>query len=176
MDYAEFRSTRASNALTGLGLLSFTACVVYVGFFMNETEFLGTRARRGGFLKIIEQTIGWELFVALLLAFAAWAAVYGVVSLWKAVDSTPDVTALPDRLEFHPAVRGAPASYSEISHWSVEIVSGHPVLWLHFHEKYWSLQGLWKRKTVKLEGDKEQVTPLFEFLCNHPIMREKFVR
>ena len=103
-------------------------------------------------------------------------AVYGVVSLWKAIDATPDVTAFENRLEFHPAVRRTHVQYNEISHWSIEIVSGHPVLWLYFNEPYWSLQGLFKRKTVKLEGGREDLEPLVNFFSRHPIMSGKFVR
>jgi hypothetical protein len=175
-DQAEFKSGRWSNALTGLGLLLIPVGVFYLAMFSTEDEFLGTRVRRGGgLIKMIEQTIGWELFTILMLAFGLWAAIYSIVSIWKAVDGTPDVMALYDRLEFHPAVRRSPAQYDDISHWSVEIVSGHPVLWINFIDSYWSLQGLFKRKTVKLEGDREQLTPLVDYFSRHPIMREKFV-
>jgi hypothetical protein len=114
------------------------------------------------------------LFLVLLALFGIWAANYAVVSLWKAMDATPDVTAFEDRLEFHPAVRRSAATYDEISHWSVETVNGHPVLWIHFFEPYWSLQGLFKRRTVKLEGDRDQLMPLVDFFAHHPDMSEKF--
>lgn len=174
---AEFKLSRMSNALTGLGLLFLTACIFFVGFFVSESEFLGTRVRRGGgLLKLIEQTIGWELFVLLIAAFGLWAAVYAIVLLWKVADARPDVTAYEDRLEFHPAVRRSSASYDEVSHWLVEFVNGHPVLWIHFDEPYWSLQGLFKRKTLKLEGGREDLEPLFEFFAHHPTMAGKFFR
>ena len=105
-------------------------------------------------MRLIEQTIGWNGFSILLVCFGLWGAFYSLVSFWKAVVSTPDVTALNDHLEFHPAVKLAPVEYEEISHWSIEFVSGHPVLWIHLFEPYWSLQGLFKRKTIKLEGGK----------------------
>ena len=172
---AEFRLSRASSAFTGLGLLFLTASVFFVALFSNEAEFLHTRVRRGGgIMKLIEQTIGWELFALLLILCGLWAAVYAVVSLWKAISPVADVTAYDDRIEFHPAVRRAAASYEDISHWSIEHVSGHPVVWLHFLEPYWSLQGLFKRKTVKLEGGKEDVEPLVQFFARHPVMSEKF--
>jgi hypothetical protein len=176
IEHADFKSTRGSNLLLGLGLLIIPVSTFYIALFGNEDEFLGTRVRRGGgVMKLIEQTIGWELFAALLVAFGLWAAVYSVVSLWKAFDSTPDVRAYPDRVEFHPAVRRAPARYDEISHWSVEFVNGHPVLWIHFIEPYWSLQGLFRRRTVKLEGDKQQLEPLADYFARHWDMGEKFV-
>ncbi|MFL6757513.1 MAG: hypothetical protein ACJ8EG_08050 [Sphingomicrobium sp.] len=176
-EQAEFKLSRASNALTGLGLLFLTACILFVTLFVSESEFLGTRIRRGGGLvKLVEQTIGWELFVCLMIAFGLWVAVYAIVLLWKVIDARADVTAHTDRLEFHPAVRRSSASYDEDSHWLVEFVSGHPVLWIHFHEPYWSLQGLFKRKTVKLEGGREDLEPLFEYFAHHPIMMEKYVR
>lgn len=131
--------------------------------------------RGGGIMKLIEQTIGWNVFSVLMIAFGVWAGIYAIVSLWKAIDTTPDITAYSDHLSFHPAVKKSKLSYEDVSYWSVEYVSGHPVLWIHLLEPYWSLQGLWKRKTVKLEGDKEQLTPMFEYFSRHEIMREKFV-
>jgi hypothetical protein len=110
-----------------------------------------------------------------LLLFGGWLTVYAVVSLWKAFDGTADVTATPNRLDFHPVVRRLPASYDEISHWRIEMVSGHPVLWLHFHNSYWSLQGLFRRKSVKLEGSREDLEPLTNYFSRHPIMSGKFV-
>lgn len=174
---AMFKGTRVANLALGLGFPLITFATFYLALYGNEAEFLQTRVRRGGgLIKLIEQSIGWGPFATLMLLFGCWCGVYGLVSLWKAVDSTPDVTAHQDQLEFHPAVRRATATYDEISHWCVEIVSGHPVLWIHFNEPYWSLQGLFRRKTVKLEGGKEQVGPLFEYFANHPIMSGKFVR
>ncbi len=114
--------------------------------------------------------------MVLMLLFGAWLSVYSVVSLWKAFDGTADVTATAGGLRFHPAVRASPASYDELSHWRMEMVSGHPVLWLHFHDAYWSLQGLFKRKTVKLEGGREDLEPLVTYFSQHPVMRGKFVR
>lgn len=174
-EVAEFKSSRSSNALVGLGLIALSgACLFFL--FASEEDFLQTRARRGGILKIIEQTIGWEAFLVLITLFGAWLIVYAIVHLWKAVDATPDVLARMDRIEFHPAVRRHAVAYDEISHWRVEMVSGHPVLWLHFFDGYWSLQGLFKRKTVKLEGDKDQLTPLVNFFAGHPVMSQLFVR
>lgn len=174
---AQFKGARTGNFFVGIGLLLIPAGALYIALFSNEDQFLHTRVRRGGgIIKMIEQTIGWELFIFLMLLFGAWAMVYSIVSLWKVINTTPDVTAHPDHLEFHPAVRSSAASYDEISHWSIEFVSGHPVLWIHFYEAYWSLQGLFKRKTIKLEGNKEQLTPLFEFFSRHPIMNQKFAR
>lgn len=171
---AEFKSSRFSNGVVGIGLLLLAAVIVAIPLMATEEEFLGSRARRGGFLKLVEQSIGWELFTALLVGFAVWCAIYGIVHLWKALNTTPDVTALPDRLEFHPAVRRSPASYDEISHWSIGSESGNPVLWLHFHEPYWSLQGIYKRRTVKLEGGKREIEPLAYFFADHPVMGGKY--
>lgn len=176
-DVAEFRSSRGYNALLGIGLAALAVVTAGLPFYASEQEFLGTRIRRGGgILKLIEQTIGWQLFTILMVAFGLWLAVYGVVHLWKAIDTTPDVSARQDQVDFHPAVRGSSASYHEISHWRLEFVSGHPVLWIHFHEPYWSLQGLFKRTTVKLEGGKEQIEPLVNFFARHEDMGQKFVQ
>lgn len=173
-DHAEFKSTHKSNFWVGLGLLIIPVSAIYIAFFLNEDVLLETHARRGGIMKLIEQSIGWVPFSILLLLFGAWATVYSIASFWKLADSTPDLTAYLDRIEFHPAVRRRSASYDEISHWRIEIVSGHPVLWIHFRRAYWSLQGLFRRRTVKLEGDREQLTPVVTFFSYHPVMSQKF--
>jgi hypothetical protein len=36
------------------------------------------------------------------------------------------------------------------------------------------MQGLFKRKTVKLEGDIKQLSPLMEFFADHHVMSQKF--
>jgi hypothetical protein len=175
MDQAVFKSGRVSSAFLGLGLLALVGCIGWMVLFMDEDRFLGSHTRRGGIIKLIEASIGWPAFVVLMLLFGGWLTVYAAVSLWKALDGTADVTAMPDALHFHPAVRGSPASYDELSHWRIEMVSGHPVLWLHFHQAYWSLQGLVKRKTVKLEGGQEDLEPLVNYFSRHPVMNGKFV-
>lgn len=175
MDQAEFKSSRTSNILMGLGLIGLAGLIIWLPLYMSEEEFLNTRVRRGGgLIKMIEQTIGWELFSKLMLLFGVWCFVYGVVSLWKFFNTSADVTAFSDHIEFHPAVRRSSATYNDISHWRIEFVNGHPVLWLHFHEAHWSLQGLFKRKTIKLEGDKDQLSPLVEFFSQHHEMKGKF--
>lgn len=175
-NFAEFKSRRSSNALLGLGLLLIPVSTFYIAFFGSEGQLLGTRGRRGsGFLKLIEQTIGWDMFVVLMIVFGLWGIVYSIVLLWKAIDSTADVKALYEGLEFHPAVKNSPTSYDEVSHWSIEMVSGHPVVWIHLNESYWSLQGLFKRKTIKLEGDREQLMPLVDYFSHHPAMMNKLV-
>lgn len=170
----EFKSSRAANAGLGAGLLLLGIGAATFSIWASEATLLGSQVRRGGLLKLVEQAIGWELFAILIAVFGLWCANYGIVSLWKAINTTPDVTALPQGFEFHPAVKRDPASYDEISKWTVEIVSGNPVLWLYFHKPYWSLQGLFRRKTLKLEGGWENIKPLNDFLSNHPIMRYKF--
>lgn len=175
-EQAEFKSSRTSNALLGLGILIIPVSTFYIAMFANEDEFLGTRVRRGGgLIKGIEQTIGWELFAILMIAFGVWGGIYSIVSFWKAIDPTPDVTAFQNGLEFHPAVRRSAVAYDDVSHWTVHFVSGHPVLTIYLFESYWSLQGLFKRRTVKLEGDKEQLAPLVDYFSRHQIMGEKFV-
>jgi hypothetical protein len=141
---------------------------------MNEESFLSSEVRRGGIFKLIEQAVGWNIFAAGFCLFGLWIAVYAVVSIWKAYDPTPDVAATEAGLKFHPAVRRSPARYEEISNWSLEIVSGHPVLWIRFYKPYWSLQGLFRRTAVKLEGGREQLKPLVDFFAHHSLMRTKF--
>jgi hypothetical protein len=174
MQYAEFRSDRSLNAKVGFGFPLFAVAIFYVALFGSEEQLLRSGVQRGGaFVKLIEQVIGWDLFSALMVAFGAWMLVYSVVSLWKAIDPTPDVSALADRLEFHPAVKRSASTYDDVSHWSVEIVSGHPVLWIHLRQPYWSLQGLFRRKTIKLEGSADELTPLMNYFSLHPVMRGK---
>jgi len=176
-NFAEFKSKRSSNFFIGLGLLLIPAGVAYLVFFSSEDEFLHTRVRRGGgLMKLIEQSIGWETFCFLMLAFAVWAIAYSAVSFWKVFDGTADVTAYDDHVEFHPAVKSVAATYDDISHWNVQMVSGHPVLWIHFFDTYWSLQGLYPRGTVKLEGSAEELEPLITYFSDHVQMREKFAR
>jgi hypothetical protein len=152
------------------------ACFVCLFGFVGEDDFLSARFRRGGFLKLIEQIIGWQLFVFLMGAFALWCLNYGVVSIWKVIDGSPDVKAWDDRIEFHPAVKRTPVSYSDVQKWTLEHVSGHPVLRIYLKESYWSLQGLFKRRTIKLEGGKEDLEPLFSFFVSHHYMSERFER
>ena len=173
-EQAEFKSTRASNGVLGIGLLLLFGCILYVTLFGSEDELLGAHVRRGGIIKLIEQAIGWPLFVALMLAFGTWVAAHGIASLWKAIDARPDVTARGDRLDFHPAVKGSASDYEDISHWSVRFEEGNPVVWIHFFDPYWSLQGFFKRRTLKLEGSREQLEPIVNFFGTHPVMAEKF--
>jgi hypothetical protein len=173
-EQAEFRGDR--SPVLGGGLVVLAGVFFALPLLMTEESFLNTRARRGGFLKIIEQTIGWELFSLLMITFGVWVLAMGVAVLWKALNDTPDVTALEDRLEFHPAVRRAPASYDEVDYWRIEFESGNPVLRMHFFESHWSVQGIVRRKTVKLEGSTEDLEPLVGYFARHPVMSGKFVR
>lgn len=170
---AEFKSTRVSNLILGVGLLVVAGSITWVIGFGSEAQLLQSSARKSGFLKLIEQAVGWEVFRFGAICFALWILVYSIVSLWKGIDATPDVTALPECILFHPAVRRSAASYDDVSHWSIEIVNRNPVLWIHFKESYWSLQGLFKRRTVKLEGSEAQLESLTDFFSNHAIMGPK---
>lgn len=175
MDHqAEFRSSRFTNTFLGVGLLALSACAFFLPFYSSEKDVLNSHVRKGGIIKLIEQAIGWETFSVLMMLFGVWLAIYGIVSLWKALDPRPDVAAGSERMEFHPAVKRNASSYGEVSHWRVEIVSNNPVLWIHLFEPYWSLQGLFKRKTIKLEGGHDQIAPLAEYFARHPVMSEKF--
>jgi hypothetical protein len=176
LEQAEFKSSRASNLSLGIGLLALTGCIVWLVGFSSEEELLHSHARKSGIFKLIEQAVGWPAFCFMAACFGFWLLVYSVVHIWKALDSTPDVTALPNCIEFHPAVRRTAASYSDISHWSIEYVSGHPVVWIHLHQAYWSLQGLFKRKTIKLEGGRDKLAPLVDYFSHHHVMSQKFMR
>lgn len=159
-----------------MALMALSILIVSLPFWITEERFLGTRVRRGGgLIKMIEQTLGWELFSLLMVIFGVMLAMWSIASIWKLIDDTPDVTAHPDHLEFHPAVRREPATYDDITHWSVEWVQGHPVLWLHFSERHWSLQGIYPRTTVKLEGGTEDLEELFAYLVRNDAMRPKFI-
>ena len=172
---AKCKPLDSSNWGYGILAIFFALVVLSIPILATEEEFLGTRVRRGGILKLIEQAIGWELFLALMVMFALLVGAWGIVHIWKAVNTTPDATALADRMEFHPAVRRTAVTYDEIAKWTVEYSNGNSILWLHFHKPYWSLQGLFRRKTVKLEGSREEIQPLDDFLSTHPVMRYKFV-
>lgn len=174
-EQAEFKSSRVSNLSLGIGLLALAGCFVWLVGFSSEDDLLNSHARKSGIFKLIEQAIGWPAFCFLMACFGLWLLVYSVVHIWKGLDATPDVTALPNRIEFHPAVRRTAASYDDISHWSIEYVSGHPVVWIHLHQAYWSLQGLFKRKTIKLEGGREKLTPLIDYFSRHQVMGQKFL-
>ena len=177
MDSAEFKSTWSSNFFTGVGLVVLSGVFFWLPLYMTEDDFLHTRVRRGGgIIKLIEQTLGWELFSILMFVIGFSVAVMGLVSLWKAINTKPDARVLETHLEFHPAVHRHDLDYQDVSHWSIKFSNGHPVLWLHLLEPYWSLQGLYKRKTIKLEGDKDQLGPIVDFLLRHPIMSLKFVK
>ena len=69
-EQAVFKSTRIANGFLGVGLLVLAGCVSYIVLFIDEDQFLHTRTRRGGgLMKLIEQTIGWEFFIVLMVLF-----------------------------------------------------------------------------------------------------------
>lgn len=174
----EERATYKSpdGPFTGLFLVVLGFVMVSLPIWMTEADFLGTRVRRGGgIMKLIEQSIGWTGFSLLMGLIGLWCAAMGICALWKGLNRTPDVTAYPDRLEYHPAVRRDDTTYEEVSHWGVHFASGHPVITLHFYDSYWSLQGKWPRTTMVLEGGKEDLEQLFNYFAQHPIMSQKFV-
>jgi hypothetical protein len=172
-EQATFRGDR-NLILAFFMLLLGVGCFIFP-FFFNEDDILSSRARRSGILKLIEQTVGWELFCLLILVFGAWALAMGIAVLWKAIDSTPDVTATYEGMTFHPAVRRTPASYEDVDYWKIEIVSGHPVVWIYLFDSYWALQGMFPRKTVKLEGSREDLEPIVAYFDSHPEMAAKFL-
>jgi hypothetical protein len=72
-NYAEFKSSRLSNFVLGIVLLLIPVSTFGIAFLGNEDEFLDTRVRRGGgILKLIEHTVGWDMFVVLMVAFGIW--------------------------------------------------------------------------------------------------------
>jgi hypothetical protein len=175
-DYTEFKSSRSSNLRTGLCLLLIPISTFYIALFLNEEDILATQGTRAArVVKDIEQAIGWELFVILLVAFGIWIGICAIVLLWKAIDPKADVKVLPDRLEFHPAVKSSSVLYDEVSHWSIHLVNGIHMISIHLEKSYWSLQGLFKRKTIWLKGDKEQLTQITEYFSRHTVMSGKLV-
>lgn len=171
----EFSQPRMGVISAIIGFTILVGGPLYVALFMDEHEFLHAKMRRGGrIVKAIEQSVGWDNFAILTLAFALFTTVVFVVVLWKITDNTPDITAYHDRLYFHPAVRFNSANYDDISRWNVERSGGKSVLCIEFHESYWSLQGLYKRKNLKIESGSDELKPLTEFFSHHQEMRQKF--
>lgn len=174
-DSASFRSP--DGPLTGIGVVLLGLLTASVPIWLTEDGFLGARVRRGGgLLKMIEQTIGWPMFSLLMCLFGLWLIAMGAAILWKATDKKPDVTAYPDRIEFHPAVRREATSYDDLRSWSVRNASGHPVVTLRFYDKYWSLKGIFPRTSIVLEGGREDLEDLVNYLDRHPLARDKFMK
>lgn len=172
---ASFKSP--DGPVTGFFLVLLGLLTTSLPIWMTESDFLGTRVRRGGgLIKLIEQTIGWPGFTLLMGLFGLWLTAMGVVGLWKVINSKPDVTAYPDRIEYHPAVRRDTTSYDDLYSWSIHAASGHPVVTLRFHDNYWSLKGIIPRKSIVLEGGNEDLEELVNYLDRHPIARDKFMK
>lgn len=172
-DHAIYRSP--DGPITGLILFVIGCSTLALPLWVSESDFLGTRIRRGGALiKLIEQTIGWTAFTILMMMFAVWCITVGIAAFWKMINSEPDVRADGDQIEFHPALRREPARCNEIDYWTLHFASGHPVLTIYFFEKFWSLQSKWPRKSMTLEGGREDLEDLVQFFSNHPYMSSRF--
>lgn len=170
---AEFRTPRGAAVALGVLLAALAAGAVYVALWTNEEDLLNARVRRGGLVKMVEQAIGWDTFVLLMLGVAALLAIYAIAFLWRAVDRRPDVAIRTDRLEFHPAIRPRPASFDEVRSWTIERVQGAPSIRILFDQPYWSLMGLVPRKSLKIDGKQALLEPFIDQMAHHPVMGAK---
>lgn len=151
--------------------------ILTLPLWMTESDFLATRVRRGGgILKLIEQTIGWTTFSVLMMLLGVWCITLGFAALWKLFNRQPDLRAQSDKIEFHPALRRKSAKYNDIDYWTLHFASGHPVVTIYFVEKFWSLQSMWPRRSMVLEGGREDLEGLVEFFLHHPYMSMRFRR
>lgn len=180
-DTAEFRAKRSEHLISA-GLASVMSAAMF-GAALTGTEdrLLQSRPRRGGgIVKLIEQTIGWDLFVMLMLTIGIVAAVaslyFAVLFAWTTFDRRPDVRALQDRVEFHPALKASSTTYDQVLYWAVANDHGFPALVIHLKSGYWSFKGLLKRKTIRLEDKRERLEPLIGYFLRHPGMSAKFAR
>lgn len=173
----EYRTPRGAAAMMALLLSAFAGGAVYVALWTSEEDLLNARVRRGGGLvKMVEQTIGWNAFVLLVLGIALLLAIYAVSYWWRAVDGRPDVTIHADRLQFPPAIRPKDALFDEVKSWAIEQVHGAPSIRMMFEQPYWSLQGLVPRKSLKIEGKPALLEPFIEKLVHHPVLGPKRAR
>jgi hypothetical protein len=172
---AEFKTSVSSNLLTGVGLSVLSVGGVYLVTHMTEADLLNTHSRRGGIVKLIEQIVGWDLFVILIILLAILGLAYAVVSCWKVVDKKPDVSAFDEHLEFHPAVRMSPASYDEISHWSAKKEDDNFEMKIHFRESFWSPQNIVSKSFIKLQGNDSEISEILDFFDQHPLLSQMFV-
>jgi hypothetical protein len=172
---AEFKTSTSSNLLTGIGLGLLSIGGIYWVTHTTEADLLNSHTRKGGIVKLIEQIIGWDLFVILIILLAILALAYAAVSCWKAVDKKPDVSAFDEHLEFHPAVRMSPAGYDEISHWSAKKEEDHFEMKIHFRESFWSLQNIVSKTFIKVEGKEAEISDILNFFDQHPLLSTMFV-
>jgi hypothetical protein len=172
---AEFKTSYSSNLLTGVGLTVLSIGSVYWVTHTTEADLLNSHSRKGGIVKIIEQVIGWDFFVLLVVLFAVLGLAYALASCWKTIDKTPDVSAFDEHLEFHPAVRMSPAGFDEISHWSARREEENFEMKIHFRESFWSLQNIASKSYLKLEGKQSEISDVLNFFTHHPTLSQMFV-
>jgi hypothetical protein len=175
LEKVEFRTSFGSNLLTGIGLALLSIGGIYWVTHGTEADLLNSHSRKGGIIKLIEQVIGWDLFVILIIILAIVGLVYAIVSFWKAIDKKPDVAAFDDHLEFHPAIRMSPAGYDEISHWSAKREKDNFEMKIHFRESFWSLQNIVSKSFIKLEGSDSEISDILNFFSQHPTLSQAFV-
>ena len=170
---SDIASSRAGHFAMGVGLTLLAAVALSLPIIATEEEFLGARVRRGGIIKLIEQSIGWEAFVVLIVLFALGMLRLGIISFWKAVNDKPDLLASPERLEFHPSLRRFSASYDDIESWSIQTANGFS-LRLRFLSPHWSLQNIFGRRVIKIAADRRCLVLVAEYFDRHPVMSEKY--
>jgi hypothetical protein len=165
----EVRSSRIGNVVLGLAAVGGVAVIVsMVILWDDDSLFFARDTRQPGIIKGFERLIGWEAFIALLAIAAVFFLFAAAVRFWKASDATAEVTATPTGLEFHPAVR-RPASYADVVEWSCDGTR----LSIRFHEAYWSLQGIFPRRCVRVYGSRQKLEPLADYLRKQPGMKDK---
>ena len=131
------RSSRFGNAVLAiLGLLMVAALVAMIVFWDDDSLFYTRDTHNQGLIKPFERLIGWEAFLALVVLLGLWFLAYAAVQIWKVIDPTPDVTATPSGLRFHPSMH-KPAAYGDVDHWSYDPETKGPALSIRFREPYW---------------------------------------
>ena len=170
---ATYRSP--DGPIAGIAILLSSFGIMSIPLWMTEADLLGIDARRSGFLKLLEQSIGWTGFCIVMVLIGARLAALGLSALWKFYIKKPDVTAHMDHLEFHPAIRRDSAAYEEVDSWRIHYKRGHPVLTIKFLDFFWSLQGNWPRKSLVLEGREEDFQEIVNFFSSHPHMADRYI-
>jgi hypothetical protein len=170
----EFKNSVKSNFWTGVVLTGLSVAAFWMLFFMSEEDLLSTHVRKSGWIKLIDQTLGFGMVQILEIVGGLFAAYWAVVHIWKVINRVPDVKVGDGIICCHPAVFAGDLAFDEIRAWSIERDGDHPYLRLELRDSYWSMQGMYRRHDVKLKGEKEQLMPLVEWLFSDPVMAEKF--
>jgi hypothetical protein len=168
------RSSRLGNIVLAILMLGMVAALVaMIVFWDNDSLFYTRDTHNQGLIKPFQRLIGWPAFLALVVLLGLWFLAYALVQIWKVIDTTPDVTATPSGLRFHPSMH-KPAAYGDVDHWSFEGRSKGAFLSIRFRDPYWSLQSLFRRRSMTINDTRANLQPLADYLLDQPEMKLKF--